>query len=44
MDDPGLDWRPVGIDVDGAAMSWTEVSPATLKAALEVRKSSLTES
>jgi adenylate cyclase len=42
MDDPGLDWRPVGIDINGTAMSWTEVSAATLKAVLAARKSGLT--
>jgi adenylate cyclase len=40
VDDAGLDWRPAGIDIDGTAMSWAEVSPAALETALAARKSS----
>ena len=32
MDTPDLRWRPVGIDVEGSPMLWTEVPAATLAA------------
>jgi adenylate cyclase len=33
MDGPELDWRPVGIDIDGTPMLWSEVSAAEIKSA-----------